>query len=86
MGMYDIVWVECPTCGVQVQFQSKAGDCCRKEFYISAHLLEFGKNKEPIPKQIAADLDGHFEKCEKCETIITIHTALCLHINGNPSS
>ena len=27
MGLFDSVYVDCPHCGKQVEFQSKAGDC-----------------------------------------------------------
>ena len=27
MGMYDTIWVKCPKCGTDIDFQSKSGDC-----------------------------------------------------------
>lgn len=27
MGMFDSVWVECPKCKTENEFQSKSGDC-----------------------------------------------------------
>lgn len=32
MGMYDSVWVRCPHCGIDNEFQSKSGDCFLNEY------------------------------------------------------
>ena len=62
MGMFDIIHIECPSCGEQVYFQSKAGDCIMNGFLLCN-----------IPPKIAADLDGKSEVCE-CGKTLTIKT------------
>ena len=32
MGVYDTVWVKCPTCGEENPFQSKSGDCILENY------------------------------------------------------
>lgn len=40
MGMYDDVWVPCPSCSKDVRFQSKAGECRLRNFGITTAPLE----------------------------------------------
>ena len=32
MGMYDTIWVKCPQCQIDVDFQSKSGQCILGEY------------------------------------------------------
>lgn len=58
MGMYDSVWVECPNCKTETDFQSKSGDC----------ILAF-YTLENCPKNVMKDINRHApETCEKCQT------------------
>jgi len=33
MSCFDRVWVRCPKCGHDVEFQSKAGSCAMDEYH-----------------------------------------------------
>lgn len=52
MGMYDRVWAECPECGNQIEFQSKAGECV---------LADYSTNS--VPPNIAEDIKNDSEEC-----------------------
>lgn len=54
MGMFDSVFAECPKCGKDVEFQSKAGDCLLSKYRIPGD----------VPGEIAEDLDGEIGQCE----------------------
>jgi hypothetical protein len=62
MGMFDRVFARCPSCGGTVEFQSKAGEC----LLINYTLRE-------VPPEIAIDLDGQQECCEKCGSVVSIY-------------
>ena len=53
MGMFDSVFVECPDCGAQVEFQSKAGVCELKRYHYKS-----------VPGAIAEDIHGDVETCQ----------------------
>lgn len=61
MGMYDTLKGKCPSCGEEVELQSKAGLCLLGMY-----------NLKKIPVEIANDLNLKFEehqnKCEHCGT------------------
>ena len=61
MGMFDRVWVSCPKCGAQVEFQSKAGECILKDYTLN-----------DVPPEIREDIVGEMEFCENCEEVVTI--------------
>lgn len=61
MGMFDSVNVFCPACGAEVEFQSKAGECC---------LLEYSLDN--MPASVAADLNGESCVCDCGKTITLI--------------
>lgn len=61
MGMFDRIWAKCPTCGEQVEFQSKAGRCVLADYAISS-----------VPMGIAEAIDGDTECCPKCSTVIKV--------------
>jgi len=55
MGMYDSVYVDCPNCGIELEFQSKTGECLLREYEISE-----------VPTKIALELDGETITCYNC--------------------
>lgn len=61
MGCYDSVITKCPSCGLKVDFQSKAGDCGMEEFDINS--------VDPV---VAYDLSGTIQKCKDCGHVIKI--------------
>lgn len=62
MGMFDIVHVPCPTCGVTAEFQSKSGDCLLKDFDLSE-----------TPPEVLRDVNRHGPTtCMKCETVFDV--------------
>lgn len=67
MGMFDTVWIRCPKCGNQVDFQTKAGDC---------YLHDYGWPDDAAitPKEILADLDGQEERCVCGATLVPVAT------------
>jgi hypothetical protein len=62
MGMFDSVFVTCPACGVEIEFQSKAGDC------LCAHY-----RLDSVPPEIAIDLQGATEQCA-CGHVVRLET------------
>lgn len=62
MGMFDRVWVRCPKCGGNIEFQSKAGDCCLDSYTFPE-----------APATILGDLDGQTARCE-CGHSVTVRT------------
>ena len=52
MGMFDSVIAECPKCGDDVEFQSKAGECCLIRYY-----------PDNVPAVIASDIAGDTSPC-----------------------
>lgn len=60
MGMFDSVFVTCPKCGKQVEFQSKVGDCNLNSY-----------TSDCVPILIALDLDGDSEECS-CGNVVRI--------------
>lgn len=62
MGMYDKVWVICPNCGNQVEFQSKSGDCS---------LNNYTLHNAP-DKVLEGLLDDDYRTCETCEYTLEI--------------
>ena len=62
MGLYDTVHASCPKCGVNLEFQSKAGKC---------ELRDYGASNG-VPPAIAADLDGEVLECAECRTRVVL--------------
>lgn len=52
MGMFDSVYVNCPNCGEDIEFQSKAGECWCRSY-----------NQNKVPTIVAFDLEGDVEIC-----------------------
>ncbi len=63
MGMFDSVFVRCPKCGEEVEFQSKAGVC---------ELKRYSANN--VPPEIAQDISGDVQSCE-CGEMLKLITA-----------
>lgn len=61
MGMFDSLYVGCPDCKEEVEFQSKAGECCLGRY-----------NLQDVPLKILIDLDGKSENCPCCHRYIVI--------------
>jgi hypothetical protein len=61
MGCFDSVYVQCPVCSEQVEFQSKAGECLLDTFF-----------EDDVPVQIALDIEGERDRCPKCGTTFKI--------------
>ena len=55
MGMFDRVWIKCPECKEDIEFQSKGGECCLADYDITN-----------IPPAIAGDIDGDVSLCHSC--------------------
>lgn len=65
MGMYDTVRVECPKCGADVGFQSKAGDCYLREY-----------RQDNVPSEIALDIAKDSNWCQNCGTQVMVEPKL----------
>lgn len=61
MGMFDSVYVDCPKCGTDIEFQSKAGDCILGTY-----------NLNNAPQEILEDIEGDVEECHKCGETVKI--------------
>jgi ribosomal protein S27AE len=55
MGCFDSIIVECPACGTEVEFQTKAGDCNLDRFTL-----------EEAPLIVLADCVDRRLRCKKC--------------------
>lgn len=64
MGMFDRVWVDCPKCGQEVEFQSKAGECVLMDYTL-----------ETAPPNVQVDLIGDNSQCNKCGHVVGIRFA-----------
>jgi hypothetical protein len=56
MGMYDSVMVPCPSCGKQVEFQSKEWDCQMDRWSL-----------EEAPAKVKFDIMNEPNHCEACD-------------------
>ena len=56
MGMFDRVWVNCPSCDQQVELQSKAGPC---------RLADYTEYSCPLG--VLEDISEYTQRCEKCK-------------------
>lgn len=59
--MYDSLYVDCPKCGRELEFQSKSGPCYLKIC-----------NKNNLTPEIAMDMDGNIVRCEFCNKRIRL--------------
>lgn len=65
MGMFDSVFANCPSCGTQMEFQSKADACLLRSYRV-----------EEVPLNIAVDLNGEKLCCDMCGTAVTLRIPL----------
>lgn len=64
MGMFDIVWVKCPKCNTENDFQSKSGECS----LINVTL-------EECPDNILANVNRHAPIiCQECGALYKVDT------------
>jgi hypothetical protein len=61
MGMFDSLYVKCPSCGEQVEFQSKRGACGLYRY-----------NIYDVPIEIAVDLKNETQQCDNCKNFVTL--------------
>lgn len=71
MGMFDSVYVFCPNCGDEVEFQSKAGECVTEEYYL-----------HNMPAEIAKDICGDSLVCS-CGKLLTLITQCVVSVADN---
>lgn len=59
MGMFDSIYITCPHCGKDIEYQTKAGECTLNSFY---------PQTEAIPTYILSSVfnDGDKIYCEFC--------------------
>ena len=62
MGLYDSLYITCPSCGNEVEFQSKAD----AERYFRSFTFD------NVPSVILFDLNYRIEQCSKCLCSIQI--------------
>jgi len=55
MGMFDSLYVNCPKCKKQLEFQSKSGECLLSVY-----------TKESLTPQVAIGMNGDIVKCKSC--------------------
>ena len=61
MGMFDSVWVKCPTCGEENEFQSKSGECILGQYDL-----------DNCPADVMANVNRH-SPCEcDCGTLYEV--------------
>lgn len=68
MGMFDSVWLRCPQCGAEVEFQSKAGHCALSDYTIAN-----------APPGVAADIIGDSAACTSCGRVVTVAGSVAIH-------
>jgi len=62
MGMYDTVWVNCPQCNEEIDFQSKSGDCSLEYYTLDG-----------CPNDVLQDVNRHAPIiCENCQTKVMV--------------
>lgn len=65
MGMYDSIWVNCPNCKKESEFQSKGGDC-----FLANYTLE------NCPNDVLKDSNRHSPNQCDCGTVFEIDIQL----------
>lgn len=66
MGMFDSVYINCPQCGQQIEYQSKAGGC---------NLDKYDINN--VPPRIGGDIIGDEQQC-RCGATIRIEGTIMI--------
>lgn len=62
MGMYDSVWVQCPNCKTENEFQSKSGDC-----YLENYTLD------NCPNDVLQNINRHAPIICECGTKYSVN-------------
>ncbi len=63
MGVFDSVWVKCPKCGTENDFQTKSGDCCLDNYTL-----------EDCPDDVLVDVNRHSPCLCKCGAYYMVDT------------
>jgi len=61
MGMFDSLYVNCPECGKELEFQSKSGECA-----LSAYT------EKDLEAFVAIGMDGDIVRCKYCKSRIQL--------------
>lgn len=61
MGMYDSLYVDCPKCGKELEFQSKSGECCMSSY-----------KKGNLTPEVAIGINGDLVRCQFCNKRIKL--------------
>lgn len=64
MSCFDSIFVKCPKCGEQIEFQSKSGDCHMKEMSLARCVHTQDK--------AIFDVADTIEECPKCRTKVKL--------------
>ena len=59
MGMFDSLYIKCPKCGKELEFQSKSGPCL---------LMGYNAEDNDLPSQIAIGMQGDTVNCQFCDS------------------
>lgn len=63
MGMFDRVWVKCPKCETENEFQTKSGECCMGNYTL-----------EDCPDDVLVDVNRHSPCLCKCGAYYMVDT------------
>ena len=55
MGMFDSLFIKCPKCGKEMEWQSKSGPCCLDSY-----------TPKNLPVDVARDLEYDIVGCQFC--------------------
>lgn len=75
MGVFDSVWVECPKCKHENEFQSKSGACILANYTL-----------EQCPPDVLLNINRHSpKKCEECKTLyeVDINTKQVFYVTNS---
>lgn len=62
MGIYDSVWVKCPYCETENEFQSKGGECLLDNYTL-----------EDCPIDVMSDINRHSPcRCGECDAFYSV--------------
>ena len=61
MGCFDSLYVKCPECDNELEFQSKSGICC-----------QYSYTKSNIPIDVAIGINDDIVRCDFCKSRIKL--------------
>ena len=61
MGLFDIIFVKCPSCEEILEFQSKGGECVLEKY-----------TEKNVPWEVVLPVVGNIIKCPKCSKKIKL--------------